>query len=231
MNKTLRWAVPVLARDPLRPAAIGPAEATGLAAPGHAAVALAAPVPAGFQPVAAGGPSSATGVVLGGVGCAPGRPCAARLVATTDGGARWRFLNAPAVPADRAHVRQLAAMSCAVRQHPGGRLYGPALWATRDGGAHWRKLSLGGGGHRAMAASAGTVYAVVAPPGGKPARAVRQPGGPRRLGPGPRLAVGPTPAAPWRCPAGGLVRRSTSLWATADGARWHQYPLRCPAPY
>ena len=51
------------------------------------------------------------------------------------------------------------------------------MWATNDGGAHWRKLSLAGGVIDSMAASAGRVYAVVAPPGGKPAELFASPAG------------------------------------------------------
>jgi len=84
-------------------------------------------------------------------------------------GARWHFRKAPAVRffndagASRGQVSRVSSVVFASRRD--GWLYGPGLWSTRDGGARWHRLSLGGG-IDAMAASAGTVYAVVSPHGG-----------------------------------------------------------------
>ena len=133
-----------------------------------------AAVPFGFQPASASFPSPASGFVLGGVGCQPQRACTARLVATTDGGARWRFLTAPDVRlfdnAGNPLTQASRVGSVVFASRRDGWLYGPGLWSTRDGGAHWRRISLGGaivpsggGGVVAMAASAGTAYAVVSP--------------------------------------------------------------------
>jgi hypothetical protein len=142
------------------------------AAPGTPAHPAAA-VPVGFQPAAASSRSPASGIVLGRVACKElvngvGSPCAARLVATTDGGAHWRFLTAPAVlffnAAGDIHTQASRVSSVVFAGRRDGWLYGTALWSTRDGGARWCRLSLGGT-IEAMAASAGTAYAVVAPRG------------------------------------------------------------------
>jgi hypothetical protein len=68
------------------------AGAGAAAVPSSAAAGQAGKVPAGFQPAAASFYSPASGgVVLGGVGCLSGKPCRARLAATSDGGARWHL--------------------------------------------------------------------------------------------------------------------------------------------
>src|ERR1035438_1364711 len=68
------------------------------ASPAAAAAATGPPaVPASFQPASASFVSPASGYVLGAVGCTLGHVCSARLVSTTDGGARWHFANAPDV--------------------------------------------------------------------------------------------------------------------------------------
>jgi len=185
-----------------------------------------ATVPAGFQPTAASFYSPASGVVLGGVGCATNHACRARLVATTDGGARWRFLTAPDV--SLSTISQVAFASrrdgWLYQQHSRG------LWATHDRGAHWRKLTLGGASIDTVAASAGTVYAVVSrsttdelfrSPAGRAAWA--------RVGTitggfGAALAV--SGKAAWFGPS--TVGTHTYLWATADGVHWHKYPFTCP---
>jgi photosystem II stability/assembly factor-like uncharacterized protein len=182
-------------------------------------------VPASFRPAAASFRSPASGVVLGAVGCRAGRACTARLAATTDAGAHWRFLNAPDVqlPALGHTTRPANVSSTVFASGRDGWLYGPALWATHDGGTHWHKLSLGGT-IGPVAASAGTVYAVVSPPGGKPAELFASPAG-RDAWARVRRLTGSTLAvyghAAW-------LGTSTHLWATADGVRWHKYPFRCP---
>ncbi len=240
--RAARRAVPVLAiAGLLAPAAAAPADAAGTV--GHAGpLSLAAgrpgpavAVPAGFRPASASFVSAASGFVLGGVGCTPGKACTARLVATADGGARWHVVKAPAVRLSDlsagGSVRSVVFASARV-----GWLYGPGLWSTRDGGAHWRKLALGGAVTQ-MAASAGKVYAVVAPPGGKPSELFACPAGrdawarvghfTARFG---ILAV--SGRAAWFGNGGGTIDRSSPyVWAAADGARWHKYPVRCPAPY
>ena len=205
--------------------------AAALAATTFPAASAGATVPAGFRPSSASFYAPASGVVLGGVGCLPAKPCTARLVATTDGGARWRFLNAPDAPVT-------VVMFASSRD---GWLYGQTgqygervggLWATDDGGGHWRELSLGGGVIKSMAASAGIAYAVVSPPGGLTDELFASPAGRNawaRVGDfsvstDTRSALAVSGRSAW---FGG----GTSLWATADGIHWHRYALRCPAGY
>ncbi len=206
--------------------------AAGLMRPAGPGVAAA--VPTGFRPASASFLSPASGFVLGGVGCTVQRPCAARLVATTDGGARWHFVQAPAVRlSGLTSGGSVSRIVFASRR--AGWLYGPALWSTRDGGAHWRQLALGGA-VRLMAASAGRVYAVVAPPGGKPDELFASPGRDAWARVGHFTArfgiLAVSGRAAWFGNGGGFIERSSPyVWATADGAHWHKYPVRCPAPY
>ena len=205
--------------------------AAALAATTFPAASAGATVPAGFRPSSASFYAPASGVVLGGVGCLPAKPCTARLVATTDGGARWRFLNAPDAP--------VTVVMFASSQD--GWLYGQTgqygervggLWATHDGGGHWRELSLGGGVIESMAASAGIAYAVVSPPGGSTDELFASPAGRNAW-----ARVGDFSVSTYTGNALAVSGRSawfgggTSLWATADGIHWHRYALRCPAGY
>lgn len=230
--------------SPASPARAGPdshARPLSLLAsgPGQAA----ATVPAGFQPVSASFYSPASGAVLGAVGCQPRHVCKARLVATADGGARWRFVTAPGVRLFNSAgdlLDQASRVSSVVfASRRAGWLYGPGLYSTRDGGAHWRRITLGGdirpglgGGVVAMAVSAGTAYAVVSPDpfNGRPQELFASPAGRdawARVGtmtgdPFASLAV--SGKAAW-------FGTSTDLWATADGVHWHKYPFRCPGAY
>ncbi len=180
-----------------------------------------ATVPAGFRPSSASFYSPASGVVLGGVGCLPApKPCKARLVATTDSGAHWSFLRAPDVP-----VTQVRFADRRNGWLYGGRVSG--LWATHDRGAHWRKLSLARGFIDSMAAAAGTAYAVVSPPGGRPDELFASPAG-RDPWARVRHVTGSTLAVYGRS---AWLGGGTSLWATADGVRWHRYPFACPPGY
>jgi hypothetical protein len=132
-------------------------------------------VPAGFQPMSASFLSASSGFVLGGVGCKYGNPvCRARLVATTDGGAHWHVVGAPDVllfyGAGDLLTQASRVSGVVFANSRDGWLYGPGLYATHDGGAHWQRISLGGnivpslgGGVTAVAASAGTAWAVVNP--------------------------------------------------------------------
>ena len=205
--------------------------AAALAATTSRAAPAGATVPAGFRPSSASFYAPASGVALGGVGCLPTKPCAARLVATTDGGARWRPLNVPDAP-----VTVVAFAS-----PRDGWLYGQTgqygervagLWATHDRGGHWRKLSLGGGVIESMAASAGIVYAVVSPTGNKPVELFASP-----VGRDAWARVGHFSVSTETGSALAVYGRSawfgggTSLWATADGVHWTRYALRCPAGY
>jgi photosystem II stability/assembly factor-like uncharacterized protein len=210
-------------------AALTPAGALA-ATTAPAATANASVVPSGFQPTSASFVSPATGFVLGAVGCKPRQACVARLVATTDGGARWHFLKTPVVRLpDPAGTRQAAEVSDVVFASPQtGWLYGPALYSTRDGGVHWRMLSLGGSVDT-VATSGGTVYAVVSPPGGRPEQLFRSRVGTNawaRAGTmtGQQAVLAVSGKAAW-------FGTSTDLWATADGVHWRNYPFRCPGTY
>jgi photosystem II stability/assembly factor-like uncharacterized protein len=189
----------------------------------------AAAVPADFQPASASFYSPAAGVVLGSVGCTPGHACAARLAATTDGGARWRFLTAPDI--SLSTVSEVVF----VNRRDGwlyDQYYGRRLWATHDGGARWSRVALPGD-IQTIAASAATVYAVVdrstidrlfSSPAGQNAWA--------RVGNitgnlGSALAVSGNAA--WFGPRTAGTR--THLWATADGVHWRKYPFACPGAY
>lgn len=167
--------------------------------------------------------SPAQGVALGGVACGNGTPCAARLMITGNGGARWQFLRAPGADVlgggpSRSVSRVL--FTSARR----GWLYGPALWSTSNGGASWRKLALGGTVD-AMADGAGRAFAVVAPGPGKARELFTSPAGRDswtrvRDVSGDVLAVdGPSA---W-------LGSSHYLWATGNGKRWRKYPFSCPA--
>jgi hypothetical protein len=208
---------------PTHPAAARPRNALSVRS------AQIAAVPTGFQPASASSLTPASGFVLGGVGCKQ-LPCTARLVATTDGGARWHFVKAPAVRiADGFSAKGVSSVMFASARN--GWLYGPELRATHDGGAHWRKLSLGGAIEQ-MAAAAGKVYAVVSRPGGS-SELVASPAGRNdwvrvRHFTGDTLAV--SGRAAWFAVADPDPGRSrtTRLWATADGVHWHRHTLRCP---
>ena len=234
---TLRRAVPVLAAAALLVSAFA-STADAATAAGHARPLSLRPaqpgpavarVPAGFQPASASFLSPASGVVLGTVGCRSGQACAGRLAATANGGGRWRFLQAPDVQVSSV-VSGTAVSSVVFASRRDGWLYeryGRGLWATHDRGGHWRKLSLGGDIEQ-MAASAGTVYAVVGPHGGnRPWELFASPAGRNawaRVGhfTGSTLAV--SGKAAW---FGSSVMGSTYLRATADGVHWHRYPFRC----
>jgi YVTN family beta-propeller protein len=205
-----------------------------------------APVPAGFEAASASFVSPAVGFVLGGVGCQPQRACTARLVSSTDGGGRWHFLPAPSLrlfnKAGDVLTQASRVSSVLFAGRRDGWLYGPGLWSTRDGGAHWRRISLGraivpalGGGVVAMAASAGTAYAVVSPDpfNGGPDELFSSPVGRNAwtrvasvtAGQGAVLAV--AGRAVWFADGGGEV---THLWRTTDGVHWRQFEFRCPGP-
>jgi len=221
------------------------AAAGALAVPGlaSAGTAIASPAAAAFQPVAASFRSAGQGVVLGGLGCSRGSSCRARLMATSDGGARWHFVKAPEVrlfnPAGNL-LRQAARVSgVEFSSRRNGWLYGPGLWATHDGGAHWQRIRLHGimpalgGGVQSMAAAAGTAYAVVSPDPyhARPQELFTSPASRNawtRVGHmtgNPFAVLAVSGKAAW---FGTSSTTAGALWATANGVRWHRYPLRCP---
>jgi hypothetical protein len=168
-------------------------------------------------------------------------------VATSDGGARWHVVTAPDfrlfnVGGDL--LNQASRVSgVVITSRRDGWLYGPGLYATHNGGARWRRISLGGdirpslgGGVVAMAASAGTAWAVVSPDPfhGKPDELYRSPVGRNAWARvGAMTAQAATFAvsgkAAWFGPS--TVGTRTYLWATTDGVHWHHYPFRCPPGY
>jgi YVTN family beta-propeller protein len=216
------------------------------------AAARVPPVPAGFEPASASFVSPAAGFALGGVGCQPQRACAARLVATTDGGSRWRFVPGPDVrlfdnAADLAtQASRVSSVVFASRRE--GWLYGPGLWSTRDGGAHWRRISLGGammpgggggGGVVSMAVSAETAYAVVSTDSfsGSLDELFSSPVGrnawTRADGVTAEQAavLAVSGRAVWFANGGGGGDAGvTHLWRTTDGVHWRQSTFRCPGP-
>lgn len=220
-------------------AAITPTAAASPADPAGPAA-----VPAGFQPASASFPSPASGFVLGGAGCQPQRDCTARLVATADGGTRWRLLTAPDVPllnnAGNLLTQASSVSSVVFASQQDGWLYGPGLWSTRDGGAHWRQITLGGAVVE-MAVSSGTAYAVIRPlkylSSGGPAQLFSSPAGRdawARVGSmtAGRAVLAVSGRAAWFASASsGGVGGSTYAWATADGVHWHQFAFRCPQAY
>ena len=239
-------------------AAAGALSALVLAGTGAGAVAApassgtgqtTAAVPADFEPVSASFWSPAQGVALGGAGCAGGNACTARLAVTADGGAHWRFLTAPDVRlfnnAGNGLTQSSRVSGVVFADRLDGWLYGPGLYATHDGGARWQRISLGGnivpslgGGVTAMAASAGTAWAVVYPDPfhGLADELYRSPAGRNAWARAGRMtaaqAVFATSGrAAWFAPGAGFSAPATHLWATADGVHWHQYPFACPGSY
>jgi photosystem II stability/assembly factor-like uncharacterized protein len=208
-----------------------------------------AAVPANFEPVSASFWSPAHGVALGGVGCAGGNACTARLAVTADGGAHWRFLTAPSVRlfniAGNSLTQSSAVRGVVFADRLDGWLYGPGLYATHDGGAHWSRIFLGGdiipslgGGVATMAASSGSTYAVVSPDPfhGKPDELYKSPAGRNAWARVGRMTAtlatfATSGRAAWFASGSGFSAPATHLWATADGLHWHQYPFACPGSY
>ena len=220
---------------------LGPACAASAAGP-----AQAAGTPAGFQPMSASFLSPSSGFVLGGVGCTHGNPvCRARLAATTDGGAYWHFAGAADVllfyGAGDLLTQASRVSGVVFANSRDGWLYGPGLYATHDGGAHWQRISLRGnivpslgGGVTAMAASAGTAWAVVDPDPfhGLADELYRSP-----VGTNAWTRVGTMTAAQAVFAVSGRAAwfanstetgRGEHVWATADGVHWNKYPFSCP---
>jgi hypothetical protein len=119
--------------------------------------------PAHFQPYSASFVSPAVGFVLGTEGCGPGQVCRVHLIATGDGGVRWRAVAAPDVKlggGSKAGSERVGSVLFA--SHDVGWLYGPGLWVTRNGAARWRLVKVPGA-VLAMAVGSGRAYAIVEP--------------------------------------------------------------------
>ncbi len=129
------------------------------AVPGSAVPKIAAT--AAFEPFRASFVSPSTGFALGTQRCStkldtnpastPER-CSAAVMATTDAGAQWRSVPAPATILapnqvqtflSHGHVAISPFVSGIVfADARNGWLYGPALWSTHDGGMHWTRINL-----------------------------------------------------------------------------------------
>jgi photosystem II stability/assembly factor-like uncharacterized protein len=116
---------------------------------------------AAFEPLRASFLSATTGFVLGTRACStkldedsdasPSR-CSVAVMTTTDAGAQWRSLPAPAtilgpnqvqVSLSHGHVVVSPFVSGIVfADAHNGWLYGPGLWSTHDGGMHWTQIKL-----------------------------------------------------------------------------------------
>ena len=222
----------------------GASPSTAAGAPTAAAGQVAAP--AGFQPTSASFVSPTSGFVLGAVGCQPDEDCAAQLVATADGGAHWRLLAAPDVSLLNTAGDLLGQASSVhgvvFANQQDGWLYGPGLWSTSDGGARWQQINLGGaivpsqgGGVVAMAASAGTVYAVVSPDpfDAEPDQLFSSPVGQDAWAQVGSMTAGQailavSGRAAWFAGSNVGAGGSTEVWTTADGVHWHQIAFSCP---
>jgi hypothetical protein len=190
-----------------------------------------APAPAkAFSVVAASFVSPDSGFALGGAaGCeVPAQPCAARLLATVNGGRSWRHVPVPPVVVGRSVISVLFAT------RRDGWLYGPGLWSTHDGGARWRRLSVGGA-VLDMAAGAGEVYAEVSAPSQLgPEKLYRSPVGSDAWARVGRLTSGPRPNGGLGDAAGLAVSgrsawfgSNSTLWTNSGGGRWHRIAFSC----
>jgi hypothetical protein len=200
--------------------ATGPAQAASAPAGALPPSTGAARVPATFQAVSASFVSSSWGVVLGAGECRALQTCRARLIVTSDGGLRWRFVNAPAVWLDN---RNPQVDQVIFANHRDGFLYDQyssrSVWFTGNGGATWTRLSIGGVISE-VAASTARVYALASDglwqsPVGRNAWS-RVPG-----------VTGTTLATSGKA---AWVGANDHVWATKGGAgsAWHSYPFRCP---
>jgi photosystem II stability/assembly factor-like uncharacterized protein len=116
---------------------------------------------AAFEAFRASFVSPTTGFVLGTQRCStkfdtnpattPER-CTALVMATSDAGAQWRSVPAPATSLSANQVQTSLSHGHVVvspfvsgivfADALNGWLYGPALWSTHDGGMHWTRINL-----------------------------------------------------------------------------------------
>lgn len=116
-------------------------------------------VPAGFVPSSTSWISDSNGFVLGYAPCAAGQ--CARLVRTTDGGATWRPLSAPAVPLVSVDRRPRVHFA---NTRDGVITDGQGMWVTYTGGLRWLRVEVNGGPAfeiGALASNNRAFYAVV----------------------------------------------------------------------
>ena len=100
------------------------------------------------------------------------------------------------------------------------------MWVTHNGGKSWREVTLPGN-VQTVTASANAVYAVA---GNHLYRSPLPRDAWRQVSPGPRSGVmtGKTLAVSGHSVWFGS---DTSLWTTADGARWERYQVHSPGSY
>jgi hypothetical protein len=209
-------------------------------------------VPATFGPWAASFVSPATGFVLGGVGCRFSlsgfeRMCQPVVVTTSDGGATWRRVSAPAAS---FQVSLSAFGGSAVRaitfaDSRNGWLFEPGFWATHDGGRHWAPVSSATSGSVAtVIATNGWAYAVVTRAGDEAGILLRSPVSrdewrPVRSLPG-RVTIGLSVGGEsWLLAAygdtvwAGVMRAHSAelpgreLWRSVHGAAWQRLGDPC----
>jgi hypothetical protein len=204
--------------------AAAPAHPAGHRAASSAPAAASAPsVPAG--PVAVSFFTARAGFVLGSGGCGPW-PCApmARLVKTTNSGAAWSAVTAPAVPLDKGgtSVPPGAVSDVRFANAEDGWLFGPGLWATHDGGRHWARIHLPG----KVSTLATSGQTVIAAARGGLFRA-RVDSDHWSLEPGTAGLGG----ALTLFGQSGWTAAPSGLWTTTDLAGWHKLPFQCPSPF
>lgn len=118
-------------------------------------------VPTGFAPASVTFVSPSDGWVLGSAPCS--NPVCTSVARTTDGGAHWKGIPAPAAPLASGGIASGNGVSHLVFADAlDGFAYGPSLWSTHDGGATWHHLALPAGATAItdLVASGGEVYAV-----------------------------------------------------------------------
>jgi hypothetical protein len=209
-----------------------PASAAAVPSTAPTSAPASPPPPGGFQVLSMSFVSDQAGFALGTVGCGS-RRCGA-LLGTTNGGATWTPLSAPARAVPDQYGSCPAGQPCAGQIRFAtpliGYAYDPALYLTTDGGRHWR---LAAGSVRSLEAAGGTVVRVassspgcagapaevdVAPPGSTAWRPLPAPGifticPPLLYRQGQRLVL-----AGYGNPAGG-VRATAVISRSADGGR------------
>jgi len=209
------------------------------ASPASAQLAQAATVasltgPASFHSVAASFVSPTWGVALGAFGVPASHTYRAQLAVTADGGAHWSLMRAPAVWLTNGRPGLPQVNQVVFADKADGWLYNQynsgLAWVTHNGGASWREIALPGT-IQTMAASGGTVYAVVqragegqlySSPAGRNAWA--RVNAWTRSGPMTGSTLGVSGRSVW-------FASGTVLWTTADGVHWASYPLRSPGKY
>jgi photosystem II stability/assembly factor-like uncharacterized protein len=201
-------------------------------------------VSAALEPWAASFVSPSTGFVLGGVGCQFGvngvqRPCRPVVVATSDGGVRWRGVSAPPTTVEPIGVLGLSGpyVKAITFANPrDGWLFGAGLWATHDGAKHWARVAIKGS-VIAVVASGGWAYATtysvgaqgslfrspVAHDDWQPVAALAATVG----SPIPLLAAYGRAAWVGVLPLNAKPPFAPDLWRSADGSHWQRIGNPC----